>query len=392
MNEVILGDCIEKLRDIEEKSIDLIYLDPPFFTQKEHKLSDKENNSYSFDDKWESIHDYKTYISDRLIECRRVLKDTGSIFLHCDKSASHYLRVALDEVFGSDNFQSEIIWSYKRWSNSKKGLLNSHQNIYFYSKTDEFKFNTFYNEYSATTNVDQILQKRKKDKNGKSTYMLDENRDVVVDDNKKGVPLGDVWNIPYLNPRAKERCGYPTQKPILLLDQIIKISTDENDVVLDPFCGSGTTLVSAKLLNRNFIGIDKSESAVNLANKRLENSIKTESKLLKKGEKSYKNKTDDELNILKLFNAIPVQRNKYIDGIVTLKEGRGLVAVKIQKDDESIEDLIKGLKKAGEKKKCKNMILVRTKKEDYQLSMDNRDIIIVDRYNLVLEDIANDDM
>lgn len=392
MNEVILGDCIDKLKEIPENSIDLVYLDPPFFTQREHKLSDKDNNSYSFEDNWNSISDYKSYISDRLIECKRVLKDTGSIFLHCDKSASHYLRVALDEVFGSNNFQSEIIWTYKRWSNSKKGLLNSHQNIYFYSKTDKFKFNTFYNEYSATTNVDQILQKRKKDENGKSKYMVDENNEIVVDTNKKGVPLGDVWNIPYLNPKAKERCGYPTQKPILLLDQIIKIATDENDVVLDPFCGSGTTLVSAKLLNRNFIGIDKSEPAINLARQRLENSIKTESKLLKKGEKSYKNKTEEELNILKLLNAIPVQRNKSIDGIVTLKENKGLVAVKIQKEDEKIEDLIKNLKKAGEKKKCKNMILVRTKKEDYQLSMDNRKVIVVDRYDLILDEIDNDDI
>lgn len=385
MSNVILGDCIDKLKDIEDSSIDMIYLDPPFYTQKEHKLKDKDNNHYSFDDKWDSIEHYKNYIRDRLIECKRVLKDTGSIFLHCDKSASHYLRIALDESFGSDNFQSEIIWTYKRWSNSKKGLLNSHQNIYFYSKTDKFKFNKLFNEYSPTTNVDQILQKRKKDENGKSTYMLDENEEIIVDCNKKGVPLGDVWNIPYLNPKAKERCGYPTQKPILLIEQIIKIATDENDIILDPFCGSGTTLVAAKLLNRNFIGIDKSEKAVELTNKRLKESIKTESKLLKKGEKSYKNKTEEELNILKMFNAIPVQRNKSIDGIITLKEDKGLIAVKIQKQDENINDVIQGLIKAGEKKKCKNMILIRTKNEDFQQSMDDSKVLIVDRYDLIVD-------
>ena len=389
MNNVIFGDCIEKLKEIEDSSIDMIYLDPPFYTQREHKLKDKDNNDYSFDDKWNSIEEYKNYIRDRLVECKRVLKDTGSIFLHCDKSASHYLRVALDESFGSNNFQSEIIWTYKRWSNSKKGLLNSHQNIYFYSKTNKFKFNTLFNEYSPTTNVDQILQKRKKDENGKSTYMLDENEEIIVDSNKKGVPLGDVWNIPYLNPKARERCGYPTQKPILLIEQIIKISTDEGDIVLDPFCGSGTTLVASKLLNRNFIGIDKSEKAVELANKRIEDSIKTESRLLKKGEKSYKNKTEEELNILKMFNAIPVQRNKSIDGIITLKEDRGLIAVKIQKTDENINDIIKGLIKAGEKKKCKNMILVRTKNENLEQHIDNSKILIVDRYDLIVDKLLD---
>ena len=95
---------------------------------------------------------------------KRILKDTGSIFFHCDKTASHYLRVLLNDVFGMNNFQSEIIWSYKRWSNSKKGLLNSHQNIYLYSKSAKFKFNTIYTQYSATTNIDQILQQRKRDK------------------------------------------------------------------------------------------------------------------------------------------------------------------------------------------------------------------------------------
>src|ERR1700679_2762247 len=102
-------------------------------------------------------------MSSRLRSCRRLLRNDGSLFLHCDRAASHHLRLMLDDVFGSENFRSEIIWSYKRWSNSKKGLLNAHQTIYFYSKTDDFKFNTFYTAYSPTTNVDQILQKRERD-------------------------------------------------------------------------------------------------------------------------------------------------------------------------------------------------------------------------------------
>ncbi|WP_217994048.1 DNA methyltransferase [Lentibacillus sp. CBA3610] len=108
------------------------------------------------------MNDYYVFIKDRLIECHRVLK-AKAVFLHCDKYASHYLRMALDEVFGMENFQSEIVWSYKRWSNSKSGLLNNHQTIYFYSKTRNFKFNRIYTSYSETTNVDQILQERVRD-------------------------------------------------------------------------------------------------------------------------------------------------------------------------------------------------------------------------------------
>ena len=134
---------------------------------------------------WENIDEYLNYIKIRLVEMKRVLKDIGSIFLHCDKIASHYLRVLLDEVFGFNNFRSEIIWSYKRWSNSKKGLLNSHQNIYFYSKSKNFKFNTIYTDYSATTNVDQILQQRKRDENGKCIYKRNEEGKIVLRNEKK---------------------------------------------------------------------------------------------------------------------------------------------------------------------------------------------------------------
>lgn len=118
---------------------------------------------YSFADSWENMNEYIEYIKVRLQECKRVLKKTGSIFVHCDRNASHYLKIVLDEIFGVANFQSEIIWTYKRWSNSKKGLLNNHQSIFFYSKTKNFKFNTIYTDYSETTNVDQILQDRIRD-------------------------------------------------------------------------------------------------------------------------------------------------------------------------------------------------------------------------------------
>ena len=242
---------------MDRKSVDLIYLDPPFFTQKVQKLG-KDNRFFEFNDVWKSRDDYLSYMKERLILMKNVLKDTGSIFLHCDDSASSYLKLMMDEIFGEKNFRSEIVWTFKRWSNSKKGLLANHQTIFFYSKSDKYKFNTIYCDYSPTTNLDQILQQRERI-NGKSVYKTDKNGEVIQADEKKGVPLSDVWDIPFLNPKAKERTGYPTQKPIELLERIIKISTDEDDLVLDPFMGSGTTLVAAKLLNRKFIGIDKSK-------------------------------------------------------------------------------------------------------------------------------------
>ena len=204
------------------------------------------------------------YMRERLIELKRVLKKSGSIFLHCDSSASHYLKVLMDEVFGENNFQNEIIWTYRRWSNSRKGLLPAHQTIFFYSKSNRFSFNYEYGEYSPTTNLDQILQERERNDCGKSIYKRGDDGTVVLAKEKKGVPISDVWEIPFLNPKAKERTGYPTQKPIELLERIIRISTNEGDCVLDPFCGSGTTLVAAKLLGRKYIGIDTNPDAIEL--------------------------------------------------------------------------------------------------------------------------------
>ena len=182
INDIIHDDCLNYMKKIKNNSIDLIYLDPPFFTQHTQKgLLRKEERIVEFQDSWKNINEYIDYIKIRLIEMKRILKDTGSIFFHCDKTASHYLRVLLDDVFGMNNFRSEIILSYKRWSNSKKGLLNSHQNIYLYSKSAKFKFNTIYTQYSATTNIDQILQQRKRDKNGKCVYKMDEDGNVILD-------------------------------------------------------------------------------------------------------------------------------------------------------------------------------------------------------------------
>jgi site-specific DNA-methyltransferase (adenine-specific) len=391
INKIIHGNCVAELQEIEAHRIDLVYFDPPFFTQKKHSLANRDNSKiYEFDDKYGSLEEYLLLIENALIQCRRILKNTGSVFLHCDKTASHYLRFILDKVFGNENFQSEIVWSYKRWSNSKKGLLNSHQIIFFYSKTENFKFNTLYTDYSATTNLDQILQDRERNENGKSVYKKDETGKVILGKAKKGVPLSDVWEIPYLNPKAKERTGYPTQKPVLLLNQIINIATDEGDLVLDPFCGSGTTCVSAKSLNRNYLGIDISDDAVELAKMRLEEMVISESSLLNRGINDYLEKTEKELAILQNINAFPVQRNIGIDGFLKEHCNGMPVPVKIQNEYETVEDAIEKLEKASVGKNYNMKILIQTK-ESYmsRLFEFQSDVVIIKSLELQAKEVAS---
>ncbi|MEW6210610.1 MAG: DNA methyltransferase [Acidobacteriota bacterium] len=386
---VLHGDCLNILPTIGDQSIQMVYLDPPFFTQKEHSLRTRDNSTlYSFEDRWSSLDEYLSFMKEVLIECKRILKESGSIFLHCDKRASHHLRLLLDQVLGGDNFQSEVIWAYKRWTNSRKGLLNAHQTIYFYSKAADFKFNTVYTDYSPTTNVDQILQSRARNEFGKAVYQRDETGSVIFGREKKGVPLSDVWNVPFLNPKAKERAGYPTQKPVLLLERIIGISTDKGDMVLDPFCGSGTALFAAKLLDRDYIGIDISSGAVELSEKRLCEMIKTESQVLESGEDSYLEKTDYERSILKALDAVPVERNSGIDGFLRFHVDDRPVSVRIQKEHEDIEDAEMKLIKASESKNCRVMILVRTLRQSnrlFETEVKDSNLIVIDSYDLMID-------
>lgn len=361
INKIILGDCLEIMRSIENSSIDLIYLDPPFFTEKKHKLKNRERNKeFIFDDIWGSDKGYAEFLKERMEMMKNLLRDDGSIFVHCDKSGEHIVRAILDSVFGKKNFQSEIIWSYKRWSNSKKGLLPNHQNIYFYSKSKKFKFNTIYTAYSETTNVDQILQLRTRDEHNKSVYAKDNDGSFKHGDKKKGVPLSDVWDIPYLNPKAKERVGYPTQKPLILLERIVELVTNKGDMVLDPFCGSGTTCVAASRLGRKYIGIDISPEAVELSKSRIDNPVKTESNLLKNGRASYINADKAALSLLEGIAFNPVQRNKGIDAILVEQFEGSPVLVRVQRKNESIHDAASLLVKAMKTKKSKKSILIQT--------------------------------
>jgi site-specific DNA-methyltransferase (adenine-specific) len=392
LEKVLLGDCLELLKKFDENSIDLIYLDPPFFTNTIQKLKTRDGNKeFSYKDIWKSNNEYAEFLYDRLLELKRVLKNTGSIFVHCDKNSTHIIKMLLDDIFGLKQFQSEIIWYYKRWSNSKKGLLSSHQTIYFYSKTQNFKFKTIYTDYSETTNIDQILQKRVKDNNGKTIYARDEKGNTINSDIKKGVPLNDVWEIPYLNPKANERVGYPTQKPILLLERIIEIASEEGDVILDPFCGSGTTLVAGKLNNRKVIGMDISQDAVNLTKVRLKNPVKSESNLLKNGKESYNNVDNSVKNLLHDIEYVPVQRNNGIDAILKATYQNSPILIRIQKEYETLEEAIKQLQKAVEVKNSKKAFLIRTNdiKSLFEYDKYNNKIEIINSTSFGLKEVLN---
>ncbi|TVX05729.1 site-specific DNA-methyltransferase [Streptococcus pneumoniae] len=230
-----------------------------------------------------------------------------------------------------------------------------------------------FTEYSSTTNIDQILVERKRDGNSKTIYKVDNNGNYILAKEKNGVPLSDVWNIPFLNPKAKDRIGYPTQKPILLLEQIIKIATDKNDIVLDLFCGSGTTLVASKILNRNYMGIDLSEEAINITQQRLENVIKTSSDLLNKGIEAYRTKTEEEENILKLLQAKIVQKKP--------------IPIKIQKNNECLNESISLLQNAINSKKLDFGVVIKTHSDNLLFDFDTipENIIVVDHFELTIE-------
>jgi len=360
-DHAINGDCLVELERLGAAKADLVYLDPPFFTNRRHSsITRDRTKTFSFDDLWGSLSEYAEFMEARLRQVHRVLKDSGSVFVHCDSSANFLLRVLLDKIFGADQFRSEIIWSYKRWSNSARNLLPAHQTIFFYSKSEKYKFNVIYGSYSETTNVDQILQLRQRDPHGVSKYATDANGNVVYATDKKGVPLSDVWEIPFLNPKAKERTGYPTQKPVLLLERIIRIATEPDDLIIDLFCGSGTTLVAAAILGRRSLGIDTSIEAVDLANHRLKEPTKTDSALLKKGRVAYATADLKSLALLEGLDLVPVHRNAGIDAFLKSSDGDELVPIRVQRVGESLSDAASVLARAGMSKCATKAVLVRT--------------------------------
>jgi len=159
--QVLCGDCARRLPELAAGDVDLVYLDPPFFTQKSHALRTRDRQTqFSFDDLWSSHEEYCRFLDERLVELERVMAPHGALFFHCDRRASHLVRLLLDRRFGTSSFRSEIIWTYRRWSNSARQLQPAHQTIYYYTRSNDYTFHLLRDEYSPSTNVDQILQRR----------------------------------------------------------------------------------------------------------------------------------------------------------------------------------------------------------------------------------------
>ena len=303
-------------------SVDLIYLDPPFNSKRDYAAPiGSEAAGAAFKDTWglsdidvewldlieqkhprlnriikaaltDSDMSYLIYMAARLIEMHRVLKPTGSIYLHCDPTMSHYLKLVMDAIFGRRNFRNEIVWSYKKVANSRaKKFLRAHDTILFYSGSGKYGYNPTY---------DSTLSPRKEEliRAGYNTKNMDGVRYIYVYDDKvlslkeregkidrndfdivrhvdvtQGNRHTDVFSINFLNSQSKENVGYPTQKPLALLERIIRASSNEGDVVLDPFCGCATTCIAAEKLGRQWTGIDISPKAVDLVRLRAQKEL-----------------------------------------------------------------------------------------------------------------------
>ncbi|MEI6091313.1 MAG: site-specific DNA-methyltransferase [bacterium] len=314
MNQLILGDNLEIMQKMESESIDLIYLDPPFFSNRNYEViwGDK-GEIRSFEDRWSGgIDHYIAWLKERVAEMHRLLKPTGSIYLHCDWHANSYIRVMiLDKIFGELNFRGEIIWQrHNAHNDAKKKLAVLTDTIWYYSKSDNFSYKPVYGAYGEKYLKDFYKYKDangifrlgdltntkpgpynyeykgyKPNQNGwrcpiETMQKWDEEGLIYYPSkltgrlsikrylNEEGTILGNIWTD-INNVQGISRIGYPTQKPEKLLERIILASSNEGDVVFDPFVGGGTTIVVAEKLNRQWIGIDQSVQAVKVSEMRL---------------------------------------------------------------------------------------------------------------------------
>jgi len=257
-NKIICGDSLEELAKLSKESVDLIYVDPPFFTHKQYEVVwGDEAEIRSYKDRWEGgIEHYIGWLEPRVKAMYELLKPTGSFYIHCDWHANAHIRIMLDKIFGDKNFRNEIVWHYNRWTAASGMFQRMHDNIYFYTKGDDYTFNKIFKEYSKTS------------KEAHEARGFIQRGSFKSYPNPEGVSADDVWEINF-PARSKERVGYPTQKPEELLKRIINASSDKGDLVLDAFCGCGTTIAVAQQLGRRWIGIDISPTAIKIIQKRL---------------------------------------------------------------------------------------------------------------------------
>lgn len=317
MKKLFFGDCLDVLKELEKQHpdgfIDLIYIDPPFNSKRNYNvfyesvdMSDTKAQKEAFADTWsnisyfdslneildtvrdknlytflktieqisdsQSVVSYLTTMAIRIYYMKNALKDTGSFYLHCDPTMSHYLKIVCDFIFGKKNFRNEIVWCYRGAGYPKKDFGKRHDIIFRYSKSINYKFN-----------LDNIREPYAEATVNRFQHYIGNVRNGKDFGSQKLHPLGkqpdDWWQIQPIAPSAKERLGYPTQKPESLLERIILASTNENDLVADFFCGCGTTIAVANKLNRNWIGVDISHLAIRLILKRLTDPYEEEQKL-----------------------------------------------------------------------------------------------------------------
>ncbi len=305
MNTLYTGDNLYMMQGMNSESVDLIYLDPPFNSKRTYSAPvGSKSAGASFKDMWnwedvdefylenmvskypsmvtfiraiEGVHSkammaYVTYMAQRIAEMHRILKNTGSIYLHVDPTASHYLKIIMDEIFGKENFRNEIVWCYSHGGKSKDNFARKHDIILRFTKTEKFTFNGKDIGINRDTGVKSKGGKLGKDEFGRPyqdkivkktgkvyRYYLDEGK----------IPE-DYWtDINSIQSGSKERTGYPTQKPLALLHRIIKASSNADDVVFDPFCGCATACVASQQLQRKWIGIDIEAKAAEILVERL---------------------------------------------------------------------------------------------------------------------------
>jgi len=304
-NFLYYGDNLDILRRyISDESVDLVYLDPPFKSDQNYNVLFQEQNGsrsaaqiHAFEDTWhwdqaaakayqeivetggrvsQAMQAFRTFLGEndmmaylammapRLVELQRKLKLTGSIYLHCDPTASHYLKMLMDAVFGGINFCNEIVWHYRKWPAGKYTFQRNHDIILFYSKSQNRKrtFNQLYMDRAAST------LKRFGTAKIVSGFDEDGNRlpSKTEEKDSAGVRQDDVWEIGRVPPIKQL---FPTMKPEALLERIITASSNEGDIILDPFCGCGTTVIAAQNLKRHWIGVDITHLAITLIKHRL---------------------------------------------------------------------------------------------------------------------------
>ena len=317
-NTLYTEDNLLVMNGMNSESVDLIYTDPPFNSKRTYSapIGSKAAGT-KFKDIWtwqdvdeqclERLYDtyphlvsyidsiwfghskamasYLTYMAQRILEMHRILKNTGSFYLHIDPTASHYLKVVCDMIFGKGNFRNEIVWWYNKWTNTATYFQRNHDILLFYTKTGNYTFNKAYGEpterqlqlrktgyntgSSGGVKIVRIYDRENPNVIKKLKSGAWDDRDIYYVDELKGNAVPDVWNISAINGQAKERTGYPTQKPLDLLFRIIQASSDKDDVVFDPFCGCATACVAAQNLDRKWIGIDIEAKARELVVRRL---------------------------------------------------------------------------------------------------------------------------